>query len=128
LGPRLPERGDRGRDRALPPAPRARVRVLIAGCGYVGTALALRRLAEGHSVVALRRRAEGLPPGAEALAADLSERAALRALPGPFDAAVYAAAPDARDPAAYRRVYCGGVAALLEAVACDRFVLRSTPP
>ncbi len=102
------------------------MRVLIAGCGYVGSALAVRLLAQGHAVVALRRRIAGLPPGVVAVAADLGDRAALRALPGPFDAVVYAAAPDAREPAAYRTVYASGLAALLASVACDRFLLASS--
>jgi nucleoside-diphosphate-sugar epimerase len=102
------------------------VRVLIAGCGYVGGALAARLAAAGDEVVALRRRPASLPPGAVALAADLTDPAALRALPGPFDAVVYAAAPDRRDEAAYRAVYEDGVARLVEATAGARFALVSS--
>lgn len=102
------------------------MRVLIAGCGYLGTALAERLLLQSHAVVALRRRVEGLPAGVVSVAADLGDRAALRALPGPFDAVVYAAAPDGREPAAYRSVYADGVEAVLASVACARFVLASS--
>jgi nucleoside-diphosphate-sugar epimerase len=102
------------------------VRVLIAGCGYVGSALATRLAAAGDFVVGLRRRPATLPPGVVPLAADLADPAALRALPGPFDAIVYAAAPDRREEAAYRAVYADGVARLVDATAGARFVLVSS--
>jgi nucleoside-diphosphate-sugar epimerase len=60
------------------------------------------------------------------VAADLADAAALRRLPGTFDAVVYAAAPDRRDEAAYRAVYADGVARLLDATAGARFVLVSS--
>jgi nucleoside-diphosphate-sugar epimerase len=102
------------------------VRVLIAGCGYVGSALAARLAAAGAEVFGLRRRAAALPPGVVPVAADLADPAALRALPGPFDAVVYAAAPDRREESAYRAVYADGVARLVEATAGARFVLVSS--
>jgi nucleoside-diphosphate-sugar epimerase len=102
------------------------VRVLIAGAGYVGSALAAQLAAAGHAAVALRRTAGAAPPGVTAIAADLADPASLRALPGPFDAIVYAAAPDARSEAAYRAVYVDGVAAILAAVPCERFLLTSS--
>jgi nucleoside-diphosphate-sugar epimerase len=102
------------------------LRVLIAGCGYLGSALAAQLAGAGHQVVALRRRPAGLPPGVRPFAADLGDAAALRALPGPFDAVVYAAAPGGRDEAAYRAVYEAGVANLLGAVRCGRFLLSSS--
>jgi nucleoside-diphosphate-sugar epimerase len=102
------------------------VRVLIAGCGYLGAALAARLAREGSEVVALRRRPGGLPAGVRPFAANLAEPASLRPLPGPFDAVVYAAAPDGRSEAAYRAVYETGVANLLAAARCERFVLVSS--
>jgi nucleoside-diphosphate-sugar epimerase len=102
------------------------VRVLIAGCGYVGSALAARLVAAGAEVVGLRRRPEGLPPGVVPFAADLGDAAALRRLPGPFDAVVYAAAPGRRDEAAYRAVYVDGVARAAEATRGARFLLVSS--
>jgi len=102
------------------------VRVLIAGCGYVGSALGARLAAEGHEVLGLRRRAGPLPAGVVPVEADLRDAAALAALPEPFDAVVCAAAPAGRDDAAYRAVYVDGVAALLGALRCGRFVLTSS--
>jgi nucleoside-diphosphate-sugar epimerase len=104
------------------------VRILIAGCGYLGSALATRLVAGGHRVVGVRRSWEAAAPPAciEPVAADLRDAAALRALRGPFDAVVYAAAPAGGDDAAYRAVYRDGVAAVLEALRCARFLLTSS--
>ena len=102
------------------------LRVLIAGCGYLGSALAARLAGEGHEVVALRRRPVGLPSGVRPFAADLGDPASLRALAGPFAAVVYAAAPAGREEAAYRAVYETGIANLLAALRCERFLLTSS--
>lgn len=92
-------------------------RVLIAGCGDVGCALALRLCAAGHAVTGLRRRAGVLPPGVEALAADLADGPALaRALQCDYDVVVYAAAPDRFAADAYRSVYLDGLGNLLAAL------------
>lgn len=102
------------------------LRVLIAGCGYLGGALAAQLAGAGDEVVALRRRPAELAPGVRPFPADLGDAAALRALPGPFDAVVYAAAPGGRDETAYRAVYAAGIANLLAAVRCARFLLTSS--
>lgn len=102
------------------------MRVLIAGCGYVGCVLAERLVAAGDEVVGLRRSVAALPAGVAPFAADLADPASLRALPGRFDAVVYAAAPDRREEAAYRAVYVDGVARLADATAGARFALVSS--
>jgi nucleoside-diphosphate-sugar epimerase len=80
----------------------------------VGSALAERLAAAGHTVFGLRRRPAGLPVGVEPLAADLCEPPALAAvLPGGLDGVVYATAADGRDAVAYRRAYVEGLANLL---------------
>jgi nucleoside-diphosphate-sugar epimerase len=103
------------------------VRVLIAGCGYLGAALGARLAAEGHAVFGLRRLPVGLPAGVVPIAADLGDSASLRrALPGQLDAAVYAAAPSARSPAAYRAVYVEGLAHLIDAARAPRLLVVSS--
>lgn len=92
-------------------------RILIAGCGYVGSRLAADLLAAGHTVFGLRRNAAALPPPIEPLAADLADPATLRDLPADLDAVVYAAAADERSDAAYRRAYSTGTANLVAALA-----------
>jgi nucleoside-diphosphate-sugar epimerase len=98
--------------------------VLIAGCGYVGTALGTRLAAEGHVVWGLRRRADGLPPGIRPLGADLTLAETLRPLPADLDFVLYTAAADAADDASYRAVYVDGLRNLLRALENQRRGLR----
>ncbi len=91
-------------------------KVLIAGCGYVGTALGLRLAAAGHVVWGLRRNPAGLPPGVRPLAGDLADPGNLGNLPGGLDYAFYTAGADAREAAAYRAAYVEGLRNLLEAL------------
>jgi nucleoside-diphosphate-sugar epimerase len=91
-------------------------RVLIAGCGYVGCALAELLVARGDTVWGLRRRPVDLPPGVEPLEADLAVPRTLQALPPDLDFVVYAASPAGRDDAHYRTAYLEGVTRLLEAL------------
>lgn len=95
-------------------------RVLIAGCGDVGCALAGRLTARGVEVWGLRRTIAALPPGVRGLAADLSDPAGWPSLPTKLDAVVYSAAPDGRDEASYRAVYVEGLGHLLERLAGER--------
>jgi len=57
------------------------MRILIAGCGYVGCALGERLAAASHEVWGLRRRVGMLPEGIEPIEADLAVPATLRELP-----------------------------------------------
>lgn len=96
-------------------------RLLIVGCGDVGTLLGCELLAEGWEVTGLRRRADSLPEGFVALSADIGEPASLAPLAGrAFSHVVFAAAPGGFDAALYRRVYIEGPANLLA-------VLRGAP-
>jgi nucleoside-diphosphate-sugar epimerase len=95
-------------------------RVLIAGCGYVGTALAARLAAEGQEVWGLRRSAAGLPPGIHHLAADLTNPLTLRRLPPDLDVVCYTAAAEGADDAAYRAIYVAGLRHLLAALVEQR--------
>jgi len=92
------------------------MRALVAGAGYLGTALAQRLVRQGHEVVVLRRSATVPPPGAQAFRADLLVPAALDALP-PADWVFYTAAADERSDAAYRLAYVEGLARLVERLA-----------
>ena len=90
--------------------------ILIAGCGYVGTALGTRLAAAGHVVWGLRRSAEGLPSGIRYVAADLTAPATLQDLPPALDVVFYTAAPNGADDVAYRAIYVDGLHDLLEAL------------
>jgi nucleoside-diphosphate-sugar epimerase len=106
-------------------------RVLIAGCGYVGTALGRELAARGDEVFGLRRRPEGLPPGIHGLAADLGEPRSLEALPRGIEAVAYLASAAGFADEAYRAAYVDGLQNLLDALlrrgeAPRRIVLASS--
>lgn len=82
------------------------MRVLIAGCGFVGGSLARLLVSDGHEVFGLRRSPEGaLPPGVVPVTADLAERQGLDEVPGDLDWCVTAISPDGRTPDAYEAAY-----------------------
>src|SRR5262249_13564785 len=90
--------------------------VLIAGCGYIGTALGACLAADGYTVWGLRRQVSELPPGLHPVQADLTLPESLRALPHGIDIVFYTAAAHGRTDAAYRAAYVDGVRHLLEAL------------
>ena len=98
------------------------MRVLIAGCGDLGTALGLELAGDPgglYEVYGLRRHAERLPPALRPIAADLGAPETLRALPE-FDAVVYVAAAERSTEEAYRLAYVDGVRNVLAAPALER--------
>ena len=98
-------------------------RVLIAGCGDVGTALGLLLCRRGHDVFGARRSAHLLPAPLHPVPVDLTDRGALEGAIPAADVVVYAVAAGRRDEDAYRRAYVDGVTALL-----DVLEQRSAPP
>lgn len=95
------------------------MRVLVAGCGYVGTELGLRLAVDGHEVWGLRRTPADRPSPIRPLVADLTIPATLDRLPRRLDAVVYAVSADASEPAAYRAAYVAGLEHLGAALARD---------
>jgi nucleoside-diphosphate-sugar epimerase len=91
-------------------------RVLIAGCGYVGTALGLRLVESGYQVWGVRRDPSALPAPLIPVAADLAQPADLGKLPRTVDFLVYAASAGEHSDAAYERAYVRGLANLLRAI------------
>lgn len=90
--------------------------VLIAGCGYVGSALGVRLAAAGHTVWGLCRRPDALPPSIHPLIADLTAPETLQALPPDMDFVFYTTAPDGSTDEAYRAAYVDGLGHLLQAL------------
>lgn len=93
--------------------------ILIAGCGYVGLALAEQLADDGEPVVAIRRSvldAPTAPTPVTWVRADLCDAEALEAaLPEGIGAVVYTASPGGtRDDDAYRRAYVQGPTTLLD--------------
>ena len=91
-------------------------RVLIAGCGYVGSRLAELLAADDHRVFGLKRNPTGLPPGVEPVAADVTDPSSLGGLPDHLDALVYAVSPAGRGEEAYRAAYVEGFRNVLGAL------------
>ncbi len=96
-------------------------RILICGCGYVGTSAALQLIESGHEVFGLRRDPSGLPASIRPIAADLAASGAddpfVEALPRGVDFLIYSVAPGGRTEAAYRRAYVDGPRRVLAALA-----------
>lgn len=92
-------------------------RLLIAGCGQLGSRLGERLSSEGVTVYGLRRNIANIPPVIHPLAADLGHRKALgRILPAGLDAVVYLATPGAFNDDAYRKAYVEGLGNLIGAL------------
>jgi nucleoside-diphosphate-sugar epimerase len=82
------------------------MRVLIAGCGYVGSALASMLISDGHDVFGLRRDPVGrVPDGVIPVSADLAAGTGMDAIPGDLDACVTAVSADGRSEPAYEAAY-----------------------
>jgi nucleoside-diphosphate-sugar epimerase len=93
-------------------------KILIAGCGDVGSRLATRLAAAGHAVFGLRRSPLALP-GVTALAGDVTDPATLH-FPEGLDYLFVLLAPGESGEAAYRRVYLEGTRHVLAALAGQR--------
>ncbi|MBL9126010.1 MAG: SDR family oxidoreductase [Verrucomicrobiales bacterium] len=103
----------------------SRRRILIVGCGYLGSTLGTAWVAAGHHVAGIRRPGGDVSgmrrAGIEPWLADLAIRSDLDRLPDEWDWVVDCAAPSEGGEEAYRRVYREGARNLV-----DRF--RSRPP
>ncbi len=91
-------------------------RVLIAGCGDLGTRLGLLLAQDGHEVSGLRRSIGQLPAAIHGVSADLTDAASLRGLARDWDTVIYAAAATQRSEAGYRAIYVDGLLRLLDAI------------
>ena len=90
-------------------------KILIIGCGSIGTQLAEVLTAKSHQVVGLKRN----PPVNEVnsmdyFKADISSTEALKALPLDFDFVYFIVSPDARNEDSYEAVYKTGLNNVLE--------------
>jgi nucleoside-diphosphate-sugar epimerase len=106
-------------------------RVLIAGCGDVGTELGVRLVEAGHTVWGLRRHCDTLPSSVQAFPADLTKPETLSALPPALDVVFYTAAPSSSSADNYRATYVDGMRHLLTALATQghnvqRFIFTSS--
>jgi len=89
--------------------------VLIAGCGYVGTALARLLVKDGVEVVAIRRSSVISEKGIETLLLDLSDPNVTSKLPQDCSHVVYAVSADSRTKEDYHQAYVQCLQHVLEA-------------
>lgn len=101
-----------------------RLRVLLAGAGYVGTALGLSLARADHTVFALSRNPDALPRELSPMRADLTDPETLTRLPEGLDFAVFSASAGESLDEAYVRVYVRGLSNLLEALAPQQSLRR----
>ncbi len=89
--------------------------VLLVGCGRLGADIGLRLAAHGHTVLAIRRRAELVPPPLLGLSADLT--AEVPQLPElDLQHLVVALTARPRSEAAYRATYVDGMRRAFDAL------------
>lgn len=91
-------------------------RVLIAGCGFVGTRLGLELVADGDEVWGLSPSPGDLPAPIRPFAADLTRPQTLRGLPANLDLVFFTVAPERHDDEGYVSVYVNGLSNLIEAL------------
>lgn len=97
------------------------MKVIIAGCGWLGSALGRRLVERGDRVVGIRRDPAGAADldaaGIEPLILDLTSAGAAARLPADAEAVVACQAADSGTPESYRRAYLGALRPLIEATA-----------
>ena len=92
-------------------------KILIVGCGAIGSALAEVLARQGHQVTGLKRnppRPSGEEGGIHHVAADISSSSDLANLDTDFTQVFFIVSPDARNEASYRAVYETGLNNLLD--------------
>lgn len=88
-------------------------RVLIAGCGYIGTGLGLALGKEGHEVWGIRRTSAPLSSPIKTLVGDLTEAEKVPELPDNLDYIFYTAAAPSFTDEGYQATYVNGMRHLL---------------
>ncbi|TKV69509.1 DUF1731 domain-containing protein [Marinobacter panjinensis] len=95
-------------------------RILVAGCGKLGGAIA-ETLSQEAEVFGLRRNPARIPQGVHALGADLLERKQVEAiLPESLDIVIYCLTPSSYDEEGYRNAYVRGLENLVAALGSQR--------
>ncbi len=95
-------------------------RILIAGCGRIGTRLGLHLAGQAMTVYGLRRSAHPLPPGINPIRANLTNDPDLaQKLPEALDCVYVILTPDQYHDDGYRRSYVDGSARLIEALSAS---------
>ncbi len=99
-------------------------RILIAGCGDVGSVLGSSLQQAGHEVWGLKRNPATLPSTIRGLVGDLSNLASLKALPEQLDYIFYTAAAGGFSEARYQAAYLHGINNLLAMLTTQKQPLK----
>jgi len=93
------------------------MRILVVGCGDVGSEIARRLMIQGHEVAGVRRSETPLPAGCRLVMADVTRPDTLKPLRDVApDILVYCVAADAHTDESYRSHYVDGLRNTLAAV------------
>lgn len=102
-------------------------KILIVGCGAIGSELAGVLSAQGHDVAGLKRKPPLSAPGSvRYVAADISSPADLADLDGDFTQAFFIVSPDGRTEQSYRAVYETGLNNLLARLPDTNWIMVSS--
>jgi len=90
-------------------------KILIIGCGSIGTELAEVLMTKGHQVVGLKRNppVNDIAAGIAYFKADISSSDSLKALSLDFDFVYFIVSPDGRNQESYEAIYNAGINNLL---------------
>jgi len=99
-------------------------KILIIGCGAIGTQLAHVLSAKGHQVTGLKRNPPKTDTGKiDYFTADITSTVDLKDLPTDFDVLYFIVSPDGRNEESYRDIYESGLNNLL-----NKFSLAASNP
>jgi len=102
-------------------------KILIAGCGAIGSELAGVLSAKGYDVTGLKRKPPLSAPGSvRYVAADICSPADLADLDGDFTQAFFIVSPDGRTEQSYRAVYETGLNNLLARLPDTNWIMVSS--
>jgi nucleoside-diphosphate-sugar epimerase len=99
-------------------------KILIIGCGAIGTQLAHVLSVKGHQVTGLKRKPPETDSGkVDYFTADITSPADLEDLPTDFDVVYFIVSPDGRNEDSYREIYQSGLNNLV-----NKFSLADSNP
>ncbi len=102
-------------------------KILIVGCGAIGSELGGVLAAKGHDVTGLKRKPPRSAPGPiHYAAADISSPVDLTDLDSDFTEAFFIVSPDARNEQSYRAVYETGLVNLLARLSKTHWIMVSS--
>lgn len=102
-------------------------RLLVVGCGDLGTHLAALLHKQGVEVWGLRRDPSKLPAFIHPLAADVTSPTSLACLSGlQFDSAVISLTPGEFSDQRYRQIFVDGLANVLQVLSADQLIFVSS--